>query len=1656
MHRILLSDSNDSLDDVYGNAIFKSGDRRRLSAYSPWGQKQEALVNETYGYMPVEAIANDLSWAEDLWSSGYAREAFYHFCLLERSLKSDGGRVYESIRKKRMQCEQALAFFPKRRWTIEEREDKEKIVFFVKVEERGLVEIDPQRYGIPKQFEADYLEAFTALEKKRWIRAGALLRPLLKKLTPGSAAFYENSWRLARLERQLDLARAEDMGKVMKNVTKLEPDVLCRRLTDEIRSAEKPKYEFDAEWVTPSKEIDSNYENYWTGRMFSTHSLRAAGEAEPHRPLPSRSKFNYKDARIRKQTKVLEYFAGQLPSLSRETSSQWRLLGNQYVRVGDFKRAGRIFLRLAKLTKDSGDAFKSVACQLHQPKQNDLDFNPAVSSDMIRQYRKSYPDQYLNSLIYLEGQIAFRARRWQRARLLFGEIRKLADHPARRSADFYCGNLDRQLLRISIPNSVSHDGYLKLKLTRRNVRDIRFRFFQIKDELSWGQIYGQDLAGKVKKFFELQKAKVQDWSFEKDYSFSSVKYGHLQKSTLSLKLPGEGLWIVEMLSGTMKKRFAAICHRGRAFSIQFPGSSILVFHDSAGQAIPELNVFGRFGRFLGQTDSDGALVTKLERDYWRTAQNDSGNLSEESSLHAVTLYCAKPGMFFQCSVKLGVRIAGNSAGRPVARLYVATDRPLYQAGETLHFRGVLRIAKALKGRRPKGRYTVAAGERVQVVISHGDGPVFKKTLFTNEFGSFHGSFRFPNEAPRQKYWIEVQYGEVVGRAALELRDFNKVNGLISFQSEERGFRIFAGNSWGAPIPGASIECFVGKKPVPLSLNSDGFAFLELKSGDHVSIALKKGKELLLVKSQQFIRLKENSTSPPPKSVSSKKSIVSKQESRVSKRRSKAELRIVEDQTDPFQLTLARAYDPKSHTIALKLTSKSKKPWSAWIALGDTAAFDYRRIHSKGESKLVTLPVTRACDPCVYAHVLFERGQHVQREQLRIPVRAALLKVKVETDKSVYEPGDTVKLNIWTARLSGLGMKAEASLAVVDEMIFSLKDDKTPDIYDFFYSDRGTECHLEKIGRPFFAAQDFLLEDPITLRSEYQGVNVEQQGFPLFYSISDAYGIGGGGRFRRGAYGQRWGKGSLANEGGSEGTEGAAINGLRWLRNHQNPSGLWDNQRFFDNCRDGEKCHFVGPKNMSVFGTGLAVRSFFECGHTSKFGTFKKSVSLAFKALIADQKTDGSIHLDKTRFAFLNHCAATDALSNCCKDNHDAQLKMSAQRALDFIVASKIKNSGWGFDRDSKRANILMTAWAIHALKAGREVGLSVPVRAFEDALAFVESVTDSRGWTWFEKTGEEAPDWFKNKSEFVDYPEWTAMGLFVRLAAKQSRRTPAFYRGVQLLRRDYPQKPLTSRNTNFQYFYFAAIVMYEVGGFTKPEWYRVIALIENAQQKEDCADGSWSISGRWGSLLGRLGSTAVATSTILTYCRYERDYRGDKSHHFYEPPIIRVHFPNTAYWNPSIQTNDKGVYRGTFKLPDTITSFRLTSRGVSKDTDVGQVIRWIRVRKDFFVRLQCPKYVYQGDVCQIRGDLFDYQRGGQKIEVELSGGGFQNLSSALQTSGSIGGGMAQPFYWTLQAKHPGTLKLVLSARCGTLSDAVELTIPVRIFGESKQSIEKKV
>ncbi len=154
----------------------------------------------------------------------------------------------------------------------------------------------------------------------------------------------------------------------------------------------------------------------------------------------------------------------------------------------------------------------------------------------------------------------------------------------------------------------------------------------------------------------------------------------------------------------------------------------------------------------------------------------------------------------------------------------------------------------------------------------------------------------------------------------------------------------------------------------------------------------------------------------------------------------------------------------------------------------------------------------------------------------------------------------------------------------------------------------------------------------------------------------------------------------------------------------------------------------------------------------------------------------------------------------------------------------------------------------------------------------------------------------------------------------------------------------------------------------------------------------------------------------------------------------RRRFEDTAFWQPSAVTDDSGLATFRFRLPDNLTTWRATVRGHTRDTVVGQQTHTALVTKPLLVRLASPRFITQGDTLRLAAVV--HNRTGDALQVR-SGLDAAGLEHEAETrSGTVTAGQARRFEWEVTAPDVGEARVRVWAQSDSLSDAMELTIPV--------------
>jgi uncharacterized protein YfaS (alpha-2-macroglobulin family) len=158
-------------------------------------------------------------------------------------------------------------------------------------------------------------------------------------------------------------------------------------------------------------------------------------------------------------------------------------------------------------------------------------------------------------------------------------------------------------------------------------------------------------------------------------------------------------------------------------------------------------------------------------------------------------------------------------------------------------------------------------------------------------------------------------------------------------------------------------------------------------------------------------------------------------------------------------------------------------------------------------------------------------------------------------------------------------------------------------------------------------------------------------------------------------------------------------------------------------------------------------------------------------------------------------------------------------------------------------------------------------------------------------------------------------------------------------------------------------------------------------------------------------------------------------------PTIRKNFKDTAFWQPDVVTGADGKATVKVTLPDNLTTWRATARGVTSDTKVGATNYKVLARKDVIMRLETPRFITQGDTVTLSGIVHNYLNADKATQISLEVDGAQLHNSGKQTVTITKQG-EQRIDWQITAPNVGEIKLLAKALTDTESDAVELPLTV--------------
>ena len=149
---------------------------------------------------------------------------------------------------------------------------------------------------------------------------------------------------------------------------------------------------------------------------------------------------------------------------------------------------------------------------------------------------------------------------------------------------------------------------------------------------------------------------------------------------------------------------------------------------------------------------------------------------------------------------------------------------------------------------------------------------------------------------------------------------------------------------------------------------------------------------------------------------------------------------------------------------------------------------------------------------------------------------------------------------------------------------------------------------------------------------------------------------------------------------------------------------------------------------------------------------------------------------------------------------------------------------------------------------------------------------------------------------------------------------------------------------------------------------------------------------------------------------------------------VRDQFEDTGYWQANIVTDEKGEARVVFTLPDNLTTWQADTRGVTKNTQVGQATSEVVTTKDLLIRPVTPRFLVAGDHLALAAVIHNNTGVKMTADVALQGTGiqFDNPDFSTQTIDIPAGGRTRVEWWGT-AQDVDEADLIFMADAGSYS-----------------------
>lgn len=161
-----------------------------------------------------------------------------------------------------------------------------------------------------------------------------------------------------------------------------------------------------------------------------------------------------------------------------------------------------------------------------------------------------------------------------------------------------------------------------------------------------------------------------------------------------------------------------------------------------------------------------------------------------------------------------------------------------------------------------------------------------------------------------------------------------------------------------------------------------------------------------------------------------------------------------------------------------------------------------------------------------------------------------------------------------------------------------------------------------------------------------------------------------------------------------------------------------------------------------------------------------------------------------------------------------------------------------------------------------------------------------------------------------------------------------------------------------------------------------------------------------------------------------------------EAPRLRQWFPETLYWAPEIVTDENGNALLQVPMADSITTWRLTALASAQDGRLGFTTHRLRAFQDFFVDIDLPLTLTQGDEISIPVGVFNYLPDAQEVRLVVQEEPWFQLPGPAEQTLTIAPNDVEVVYFPIHVVKFGRHGFQVTAWGAQMSDAIRREVNV--------------